>query len=124
MKLFNILERKKERNFQIICQTFTDNNIDTAEDVARCRRAMLSNAKTYTMFVLLFGFSMAMLFRSLAPHILVGMGILLLYIWTSCVRARGLASRFEKDVLNKPPERVETDSTIPTELVDNDVVDK
>jgi len=124
MKLFNILERKKERNFQIICQTFEDNNIDSEEAVERCRSSMLSNAKTYTMFVLMVGLSLAMLFQSAAAHILVGTGILLLYIWTSAVRARGLASRFIDDVLNNPTEESKTDSTNPVELVDNKLTDK
>ena len=107
MKLFNTLERKREKNFQVICKTFEEKGVKTVEEAQRCRSTMLSNAKTYTMFVVLLGLSLAMIFKGVASPILVGAGILLLYIWTSTYRGRELVLRYISDVLEKPEKKTE-----------------
>lgn len=99
MELFNTLGRKKEKNFYTVCQTFEREGVNTVEQAEKCRAVMLSNAKTYTLFSLLAGLSLAMIFSSVALPILVGMGILLLYIITSVYRGRELVQRFIDEVL-------------------------
>lgn len=103
MHLFNTLERKRERNFAIICKTFEEKGIRTTEEAQRCRSTMLSNAKVYTAFIAMVGLSLAMLFPAVATLILLGMGLLLVYIWTSTYRGRELVLRYIDEVIEATP---------------------
>jgi hypothetical protein len=102
MSLFNTLGRKRERNFHSICRTFEKEGVETVEAAENCRKVMLSNAKAYLIFVLMLGLSLSMLFSSVSFPILVGMGIVLLYILTSVYRARELVARYIEEVLGHP----------------------
>jgi hypothetical protein len=102
MSLFNTLGRKRERNFHSICRTFEKEGVETVEVAENCRKVMLGNAKVYIIFVLMLGLSLSMLFSSVSFPILVGMGIVLLYILTSVYRARELVARYIEEVLGHP----------------------
>jgi MFS superfamily sulfate permease-like transporter len=121
MELFNTLNRKREKNFLIICQTFEKEGVTTIEQVEKCRQTILSSAKTYVAFIVLLGLSLAMLFASVALPILVAMGIALLYVITSAYRARELAMRYIDDVLNQPAEIQQEEEM--DEVVDSSVDD-
>jgi len=102
MALFNTLHRKRERNFLSVCKTFEKEGVETIEAAENCRRVMLSNAKIYVIFVLMIGLSLAMIFQTVYLPILVGMGIVLLYIITSVYRARDIVQRYIEEVLKDP----------------------
>ncbi len=115
MALFNTLHRKRERNFLSVCKTFEKEGVETIEAAESCRRVMLSNAKIYVIFVTMVGLSLTMIFQSVYLPILVGMGIVLLYIITSVYRARDLVQRYIEEVLKDPEfvpysQRVDEDS--------------
>ncbi len=99
MAMFNTLARKREKNFQAVCTTFEREGVTTLEQAIECREVMLSNAKTYVAFVTLLGLSLAMLLSSVAVPILLGMGVLILYIIASTYRGRQLVQRFINEVL-------------------------
>lgn len=99
MELFNTLSRKREKGFLVTCNTLKREGVDTVEKAEACRKRLHSNAITYTSFVVLVGLSLAMLVSSFALPILVGMGILLIYIITSTYRAKQFVSRYIREVL-------------------------
>jgi hypothetical protein len=99
MELFNTLARKREKGFLVTCNTLNREGVDTVEKAETCRKRLHSNAKTYITFTVLAGLSLAMLVPSFALPILVGMGILLIYIITSTYRAKQFVSRYIREVL-------------------------
>jgi hypothetical protein len=100
--LFNTLARKRQKNFNVICEAFAKEGVTTIEQAEKCRQSMLSNGKTFVLLVILIGLSSALLFSSVYLPILVGMGIVLLYIVTSVYRGRELVQLYIDEVLNKP----------------------
>lgn len=102
--MMKVLSHKQERNFATIRSTLEAQNVDTAEAAEACRQNMLTNAKTYCMFVVLVGVSLAVLLATVAVPILVGTGIIVLFIVTSTYRARQLVSRYIDEVLKKSTE--------------------
>jgi len=99
MELFNTLARKREKGFLVTCNTLDREGVDTVEKAEACRQRLHSNAKTYITFIVLVGFSLAMLISSFALPILVGMSILLIYVITSTYRAKQFVSRYIREVL-------------------------
>jgi len=99
MELFNTLARKREKGFLVTCNTLKRESVDTVEKAEACRKRLHSNAITYITFVVLVGLSLAMLISSFTLPILVGMGILLIYIITSTYRAKQFVSRYIREVL-------------------------
>lgn len=99
MELFNTLARKREKGFLSTTETLMREGVDTVEKAQQCRRRMRSNGMTYVGFVLMVGLSLAMVFSSFALPILVGMGILLLYIITATYRASQFVQRYIDEVL-------------------------
>ncbi|MFT5117306.1 MAG: hypothetical protein ACI9NY_000835 [Kiritimatiellia bacterium] len=100
--LFNTLARKRQKNFNVICEAFTKEGVTTVEKAEHCRQSMLSNGKTFVLITTLIGLSLAMLFSSYSLPILVGMGIVLLYLVTSVYRGRELVQLYIDEVLSKP----------------------
>jgi len=99
MKLFNTLERKRQKGFLVVCDTLSREGVDTVGKAEACRQRLHSNAITYVMFVLLLGLSLAMLISAFSFPILVAMAILLIYIVTSTYRAKQFITRYIQDVL-------------------------
>ena len=99
MELFNTLARKREKGFFVTCNTLKRESVDTVEKAEACRKRLHSNAIIYITFVVLVGLSLAMLISSFTLPILVGMGILLIYIITSTYRAKQFVSRYIREVL-------------------------